>query len=158
VNRYRFRLENVLRVRRAEEELARQELARANGRLRAAMEAHRIEAQRYADLRSTTGVLEPADFRRERAYAELAAATVDAARQVLDAAAAEAAARYVAWTESARLVAALERLDDRKRAEHRADAARAEVAEADDMTSARFSEGDRRPAERDAPRRTGAMA
>jgi len=157
MNRYRFRLESVLRVRRAEEELARQELARANARLRAAMETHRVEAQRYGELRTVSGEVESVAFMRERAYAELAAATVEAARQVMDAAAAEAAARYVSWTEAARLVAALERLDDRRRAEHRLEEQRAEVAESDDMTSARFVEDERVELGRSTPRRAGAL-
>ncbi len=157
MNRYRFRLESVLRVRRAEEELARQELARANARLRAAMEIHRVEAQRYGELRTLSGELDSVAFMSERAYAELAAATVEAARQVMDAAAAEAAARYVSWTEAARLVAALERLDDRRRAEHRIEEQRAEVAESDDMTSARFVEDERVELGRGAPRRAGAF-
>jgi len=157
MNRYRFRLESVLRVRRAEEELARQELARANARLRAAMEAHRRESQRYDELQTAPGVLEPVVFLRERAYADLAAATVEAARQAMDAAAAEAACRYVSWSEAACLVAALERLDDRRRAEHRDEARRAEVAEADDMTSARFATGDPVGAGRGGARRSRAF-
>jgi flagellar FliJ protein len=156
MNRYRFRLESVLRVRRAEEELARQELARANARLRAAMEAFRRESERYGALESAPGALDPTGFRQARAYAELAAATVDAARQVMDAAAEEAAGRYVAWSEAATLVAALERIDDRRRAEHREEALRAEVAEADDMTSARFVAADPVAAGRGS-RRAGAL-
>jgi flagellar FliJ protein len=157
MNRYRFRLESVLRVRRAEEELARQELARANGRLRAAMEVFRRESQRYGELQSASGVLDPTGFRRERAYADLAAATVEAARTVMDAAAEQAAGRYVAWSEAASLVAALERLDDRRRAEHRDEARRAEVAEADDMTSARFATAERVTAGSGGLRRSGAL-
>jgi len=75
----------------------------------------------------------------------------------MDAAAAEAACRYVSWSEAACLVAALERLDDRRRAEHRDEALRAEVAEADDMTSARFATGDPVGAGRGGARRSGAF-
>lgn len=157
MNRYRFRLESVLRVRRAEEELARQELSRANAKLRVAMEAHRRESQRYGELETTSGELDPADFRRERAHHERVAATVEAARQAMDAAAAAAACRYVSWSEAARLVAALERLDDRRRAEHRDDMRRAEVAEADDMTSARFAGDDSVAAGRGGTRRSRAL-
>jgi len=139
MNRYRFRLDSVLRARRAQEELARQELAQANRRLRTAMEAHRREAQRYSELSTSIGVLEGLEFHRERATAELAAATVEAARLTVDAAAAEAAAAYTAWTDAARLVAALERLDERRRAEHRAEELRHEVAVADDLTGARVA-------------------
>ena len=150
MNRYRFRLDSVLRVRRAHEELARQELVQANRRLRSAMEAHRRESLRYSQLTATVGLLEGSDFRRERAETELAAATLEAARIVMDAAAAEAATRYVGWTEAARQVAVLERLDDRRRAEHRAEEIRAEVAVADDLTGARFV-----AEQRSAPARAG---
>jgi len=158
VNRYRFRLESVLRARRAQEDLARQELAQANLRLRGAMEAHRRESDRYCRLSTTVGVLQGTDFRRERAQAELAAATVEAARIAMDAAAAEAAARYTDWTEAARLVAALERLDDRRRAEHRAEELRAEVALADDLTGARFAGEGRDRQTRPAGGRVGVRA
>ena len=157
MKRYRFRLDSVLRARRAQEELARQELARANARLRGAIEAHRAESERYGRLPVLAGELEPMAFRRERACADLAAATVEAVRLVMDAAAAEAAARYVAWTEAARLVAALERLDDRRRAEHRTEELRAEVSEADDMTGARFA-AESAAAPRGGTRRTGVPA
>jgi flagellar protein FliJ len=139
VNRYRFRLDSVLRARRVQEDQARQELAQANRRLRTAMEAHRREAQRYGEMTTALGALGGLDFHRERATAELAAATVEAARLVMDAAAAEAATAYTSWTEAARRVAALERLDDRRRAEHRAEELRHEVAAADDLTGARVA-------------------
>jgi flagellar export protein FliJ len=139
VNRYRFRLDSVLRARRAQEERARQELAQANLRLRTAMDLHRRESQRYAEMTFKIGALDGVEFQRERAVAELAAATVEAARVAMDAAAAEAAAAYTGWTETARLVAALERLDDRRRAEHRAEVLRDEVAVADDLTAARVA-------------------
>jgi flagellar export protein FliJ len=139
VNRYRFRLDSVLRARRAQEERARQELAQANLRLRTAMDVHRRESQRYAEITLTVGALDNVEFHRQRAVAELAAATVEAARVAMDAAATEAATAYSAWTEAARLVAALERLDDRRRAEHRAEVLRGEVAVADDLTAARVA-------------------
>jgi flagellar protein FliJ len=139
VKRYRFRLESVLRARRAQEELARQELARANLRLRAAVARRDDEEARYRALVERPARGDRTDFLEDRAQAELAAATLNGARRTAEDVAVAAAVRHAAWRETAQRVAALERLDERRRDEHALEASRAEVNELDDMTSARWA-------------------
>jgi flagellar protein FliJ len=139
VKRYRFRLESVLRARRAQEELARQELARANLRLRAAAERRHAEEERYRQLAARPARSDRTGFLEDRAGADLAAATLNRAQRSAEDMAVAAAVRHAAWRETAQRVAALERLDERRREEHGREVQRAEVNEIDDMTSARWA-------------------
>ncbi|MHB1583547.1 MAG: hypothetical protein ACYC0E_07355, partial [Acidimicrobiales bacterium] len=73
MRRYRFRLEAVLRLRRAEEGQARDALAAANVELRTALVARDAEAGRYAALPRPLGAMTAERLRREHADASLAA-------------------------------------------------------------------------------------
>lgn len=138
MKRYRFRLEAVLRARRALEDQARQELARANGKLRLAQAHAEDEQRRYQDMPAPAGVVTMVQDRQDRVWRELAAGSLLQARRASEDLAVAAAVRQAAWREAAQRVAALERLDDRRRAEHAQHMARAEVAEVDDLVTARF--------------------
>lgn len=138
MRRYGFRLEVVLRARRAQEELARQELARANRRVREAQDRAAAEDQRYRSLGAPTGIVEMVEDRRERVWRELAAGTADEARRASEDEAVAAAVQQAVWREAAQRVAALERLDQRRRQEHALELARAEAAEVDDLVTSRF--------------------
>lgn len=141
MRRYRFRLESVLRLRRAEEGQARDALAAANAELRAALAARDAEAQRYACLPRTLGAMSPELLRREHATAALAAATLAGAQQAVSAAAARTAEAQLAWSAAAQRVSVLERLDHRRRIEHAEDLLHHEIAELDDLVTSRYVSG-----------------
>lgn len=138
MKRYAFRLEVVLRARRAQEEMARQELARANRRVRAAQERAVAEEERYRSMGAPTGVVEMVEDRRDRVWRELAAGTLTEARRTSEDETVAAAVQQAVWREAAQRVAALERLDQRRRQEHALALARSEVAEVDDLVTSRF--------------------
>jgi flagellar export protein FliJ len=137
--RYRFPLETVLRVRRAEEKAARARLLAANTSLVSAIAARDLADARYRATGSE--VFELASLLEERCAAELAAAALEHAKRALSLAASEAALAHVAWTSAAKRVAALERLDERRRAEHTAEEGRREVAMVDDIVAGRYAMG-----------------
>lgn len=138
MTRYRFRLEQVLRVRRVQADQA----AAALGVARRA-EADAVAAEQ-ARLHALT--------ERSRPGGTYAAGQLLAERAVWDAeldslhrlAAARVAAGLVTderrdgWTAASRRVKALELLDDRRREEHRIDSDRAEGRRVDDLVASRF--------------------
>lgn len=138
MRRYRFEFEAVLRARRAQEDLARQELARANHALRAAREVLGAELDRHRRAAPHRGAAPLETFRADQDAAALRAAVIDGARRRVDEADDVASVRLSQWTEAARVVAAFERLDERRREEWRVEALRAEVAAVDDITSSRW--------------------
>lgn len=142
MRRYQFRLESVLRARRAQEQLARQDLARANAVLRRAEVHYRQECERYESFEPGVRVEDRESFNRSRALAELTAATLAFSRKTCEDAAVAAAVRHAAWREAAQRVASLERLEDRRREEHSKEAARAEAAEIDDVVTSRWAAED----------------
>lgn len=133
---YRFRLEVLLRIRRAEEELAREALVLANRRLMAALARRDEHADRYRSLTPELGPVSREDFFAERLTAELAAATLRAAQEELSTAGGEVAMAQATWTQARRAVRVLERLDERRRAEHSAEEQRQEAIEIDDIVTA----------------------
>ena len=139
MSRYRFRLETVLRVRRAEESDAKAALMRANARLRATLEARGAAQRRYRDVvegQAMSGSVE--QLRRDRWHAEVAARALFEAQREAMRIAGEAALAQVDWAQAARRVAVLERLDLRRRAEHAEGERRAEVGVVDDLVTARY--------------------
>ncbi len=138
MKRYEFRLAAVLRLRRAEEEHARTRLASANLELRARILERDAQADRYRAVASVASASTGEELRSEQHTASLAASVVDGARRSVAAAATDAALSQIAWQGSARRLEILERLDHRRRAEHAAAEARAEVATVDDIMTARY--------------------
>ncbi len=138
MKRYAFRLQGVLQLRRAEEAQAREVLGAANARLRKAITARDVELARYRTVAAVATATSAETLRAEMQGASLAAETVTAARQAVSAAATDAALAQVAWTACSRKVKILERLDQRRRAEHAEQAQRAEIAVVDDIVTARY--------------------
>jgi flagellar biosynthesis chaperone FliJ len=132
MKRYHFALETVLRVRRAQEEAAAFALAHANQQLRHAQAAHQAAILRCEGVVLDQSQQDHESFRRERDVTERRAAAVLVAQGVVDAATEEAEARYADWAAAAKLVAAVERLDERRRQEWRVEEQRAEMAAIDE--------------------------
>lgn len=135
--KYVFRLATVLRVRRAEETTARASLMLANSSLVSAIGARELAEARYRAASST--VTDVAALLEERCNADLAAGTLERAQRRVSRAASEAALAHVSWTGAAKRVKMLERLDERRRAEHREEEGRREVAMIDDLVAARYT-------------------
>ena len=134
---YVFRLQTVLRVRRAEEKAARANLHLANASLVSAIEARNRAQTRY--LATSAQVADLASLLDERCVADLSARTLERAQRRMGRAASEAALAHVAWTSAAKRVAMLERLDERRHAEYLEEEARREVAMVDDIVAARYA-------------------
>ena len=117
MKRYRFALETVLRVRRVQEEAAGFALAHANRDLQRAVLDHRVALASYESLQLGHGQQDLDTFRRDRDKAERFAGAVESAWTAVQVAADEVATRHGAWSVAAQRVAALERLDERRRAE-----------------------------------------
>jgi flagellar protein FliJ len=138
VKRYTFRLASVLRVRRIEEDRAAGELAAAQQRERdaaAAVAARRAELDALAAER--TGAESVSAFHARRFLLENAVHGVKAAEAAQAMVADEAEQRRLTWVEAAARVSAIERLDDRKREDHRLENDRIEAQEVDDLVTGR---------------------
>jgi flagellar export protein FliJ len=136
MKRYHFALEAVLRVRRAQEEAAGFALAHANQQRQRAIEALGVASARCDAVVLDQSRQDHESFRRERDVTERRADAVKAALAVVDATSEEAAARHADWSAAAKLVAAVERLDERRREEWWADEQRAEMAAIDESAIA----------------------
>ena len=137
MKRYTFRLAAVLRARRNEQDVAQSAVlrARAVAAERAAVLAERERA--YAAGVDAQGLRSSADFVHEQAHrAALAQAVLDARRNLQTAEDDIEAARVI-WTTAATRVGALERLDERGRAEHSALLLREEDLVVDDLVVSR---------------------
>jgi flagellar export protein FliJ len=138
VKRYRFRLEPVLHVRRTERDFAAAGVQVAQSTARAEETVLTERDRAYAASLDHGGARSAAAFLGEQAHrAALAAAVLDSRRRVAVAAEAVEQARGVLAL-AATKVSALERLDERQRAEHTAAARREEDLVVDDLVVARF--------------------
>jgi flagellar export protein FliJ len=142
MRRYRFRLETVQRVRLVQEQLAVADLARHRAAVNAAAgfvaDSDELLAQASgagqvgADVPTTLARVQVIDWRRE---------AVRSARADLDEATAALNAAKLAHQEARRRVLALSQLDERRRAEHRLEAERAEQATIDQSVNDRWGRG-----------------
>lgn len=138
MRRYRFRLEPVLRVRRDEQDLAQAAVLTAQAEAGAEVGRLRDRDQAYAQAVGAQGPCSAADFVYEQQHRHaLATAVLDQRRRVAQAEEVVQQAR-VALTGAASRVGALERLDERQRAEHSARALKEEELIIDDLVVARF--------------------
>ena len=133
MKRYGFRLETVLRVRRLEEETARLGLLTANTSLADACGRRDDAAAHYRQVPIELGSCSTEELRRTRQRAELAAAALAARQAAVDDAARTAEAAREAWMAAVSRVKVLERLDQRRREEHRLEAERDETRVLDDV-------------------------
>ena len=137
MKRYRFRLDTVLRVRQVEEERARGQLALANREMAEADALLEARIDHYGDVPRTEVALPVSAYLATRDRQEWAARAVVAAGTARLVAEAQVAVRRDEWSAAASRVAALERLDERRRDEHRLEAQRQEGLEVDDIVVAR---------------------
>jgi len=144
VKRYAFRLEQVLRVRRIQEDQAK--AAVVGARRDVALAAEVVET-RLAAYRGHQGVLGPvsqARFAADRAMHELRADAVDVAREREHHLAGVVEIRVGELSQAAQRVKGLERLDERRREDYAVELGRDTDREADDVITARFGLGGRR--------------
>ena len=139
MKRFRFRLEQVLRVRRVQEDQAKAELLTANHN--AHLTARRVEERLAAyESRALPGGAQPYEaFEHALFMLDAAAGAVDVARADHRAALDVVDERRAAWAGARRRVAALERLEERRRAEHDVEMRRAEDQLVDDLVVARHA-------------------
>jgi flagellar FliJ protein len=135
---FRFRLERVRELRERREEQAKQALAvamadhfRAEEELRAA--GRRIAHARAAQLDAAMSPRTATDLLAHQAYLERAETAESATRHDLDCRELELADRRDALSRAARDRQALERLKERRRAEHQREAARVEGLDLDEI-------------------------
>jgi flagellar FliJ protein len=138
VTSFRFPLERLRALRERGEQLATQELAGALHRQASCAERLRAigdeVAGAFAAQRATAaGATSAADLAAHQAYVERIERARAAGRLDLDAHDAEVDARRVALREAARERQALERLKERRRADHERAVARAEGAVLDEI-------------------------
>jgi flagellar protein FliJ len=141
MKRFRFRLDQVLHVRRVQEDRARFALLTANRD--AHLAAARVE-ERLADYEQRRIPLGPqpyAEFERAVFLLDSGAAAVGTARAAHRDALVVVDDRRSEWTDARRRVAALERLEDRRRAEHAVEVQRAEDQLVDDLVVGRHARG-----------------
>jgi flagellar export protein FliJ len=143
MKRFRFRLDQVLHVRRVQEDQARFQLLSANRD--AQLAATRVDERLavYADRSMPVGPLPYEEFERAVFMLDSGAAAVGAARTSHREALEVVDARRADWTDARRRVAALERLEERRRAEHAIEVQRAEDQLVDDLVVARHARGAR---------------
>ncbi len=143
MKRFKFRLDQVLHVRRVQEDQARAALLTANrdAHLAAARVDERLDD--YAGRGLPYGPQSFATFERAVFLLDAAAASVEAARATHREALAVVELRRAGWTDARRKVAALERLEARRRTEHAIEVQRSEDQLVDDLVVARHARGGR---------------
>ena len=141
MKRFRFRLAQVLHVRQVQEDQARFALLAANrdAQLAAARVDERLAE--HASRRMPSGPQSYVDFERSVFLLDSSAGAVAAARASHREALVVVDERRTEWTEARMRVAALERLETRRRAEHAIEAQRAEDQLVDDLVVARHARG-----------------
>jgi len=141
MKRFRFRLDQVLRVRRVQEDRARFALLAANrdAQLAAVQLDERLAEYRTRSM--PTGPRSYEDFERALFLLDSGAAALGAARLVHREKLGVVEVRRSEWTDARRRVAALERLEERRRAEHAIEMQRAEDRLVDDLVVARHARG-----------------
>lgn len=144
MKRFRFRLEHVLRVRRLQEDMARAALMTAHHDARAAADVLNARVEDYTSAPRPSGAQTYDDFNRTQSHLDNAAGAIDAARAVYSRALDVVDARQHAWAAARQRVAALERLEARRRDEHAIELRRAEDRLVDDLVVARHARGTHR--------------
>jgi flagellar export protein FliJ len=138
MKRYRFRLESVLRVRRLQEDVARAELARATAIVAAAQQALLIGRDQLRRLAAEPCPPDPAAWEAQRRILLSAADEIEVLVSGVALAVAERESRQAALAGARTRVRALERLDERRRAEHELEAGRQAEKVVDDLVTTRF--------------------
>lgn len=140
MKKYAFRLETVRRVRRVQEDQAKGELLRKNA---AVQLANKTVTEKNAEY-ETAVQFTPAHvtgidhFMRRRYLNELAGLALVAAKSSLAAAESEAEIARATYTDAAKRVRALDRLDEKAKEAHAEEVEHAAVVETDDVVSGRW--------------------
>ena len=142
MKRFRFRLEHVLRVRRVQEDIARGALMAAQHAARESADRLNARIEEYGAVARPTGAQSYDSFNRMQSRLDNAAGAITVARadyrQMLEL----VEARRAEWTAASQRVAALERLETRRRDEHAIEVRRDEDRLVDDLVVARYARGD----------------
>ena len=141
MKRYQFRLEKVMKVRRIQQDQARAGVVEARRRADEAVveSARRLDA--YATCPAPSTAVPAAAFLAARALHELKAQALVIARDGEEAAWEVVSLRLDEWSDAARRVSALERLDARRREEYALELRRDEDAQVDDLVVSRARAG-----------------
>lgn len=140
MKRYQFRLATVMRVRRIEEEAARAHMLEAQAAAGRARAVRDEAAAHCRDLPVNLGPSSADEFRKERQVLELAAAALSVRQTALRVAEIEAERVRGEWSAAAARVAVLERLDERRREEHRLSVDREEIRFLDEVAARRLED------------------
>jgi flagellar FliJ protein len=141
LKRFRFRLEQVLRVRRLQEDMARAALQHANLEARRAADAVNARIEEYGAAARPDGAQSYDAFNRMQSRLDNAAGAINVARGVYRQALGLVEERRAEWAAARQRVAALERLEQRRRDEYAIEARRAEDRLVDDLVVARHARG-----------------
>lgn len=138
MKRYRFRLETVLRVRRLQQDEAKGQLLFANSQVAMAKAVSAARSDKYSEGANAMGILSATTFRQLLGMRQATAATLRGGEKAVEDAQATADVQRAVWADAARKVKTLERLDERRREEHRVESDRKEAAEVDDLVVSRY--------------------
>ena len=138
MNRYRFRLETVRRVRRVQEDLAIGAWRIAQGELRTADAAVGSALDHYRSQAMAARAMTATAFLAGHERASRAADLVISSQATRTIASGAVDERRAEWSVAARRVAGLDKLDDHKRNEHSQAAARGEAVIDDDRAAVAF--------------------
>jgi flagellar protein FliJ len=141
LKRFRFRLEQVLRVRRLQEDMARAALQHANLDARRAADAVNARIEEYGAAARPEGAQTYDTFNRMQSHLDNAAGAITVARGLYLQALGVVEERRAEWAAARQRVAALERLEQRRRDEYDIEARRAEDRLVDDLVVARHARG-----------------
>jgi flagellar protein FliJ len=141
LKRFHFRLEQVLRVRRLQEDIARGALMHANLQARQAADAVNARVEEYATAARPSGPQSYDTFNRMQSQLDHAAGAITVARVEYQQALGVVEERRAEWAAARQRVAALERLEARRRDEHAIEVRRAEDRLVDDLVVARHARG-----------------
>jgi hypothetical protein len=138
VKRYVNRLGRVLDVRRIQQERARATVLDAQVKARVAEITQNQRASTYHAHEDLVGPVPYVHHRTDRGLYELRGLALLDARDRAVTARQQVQDRLVEWSEASQRVENLERLDGRRRDEHRRDAEREAEREVDDLVTGRF--------------------
>lgn len=140
---YRFRLASVARIRALEERVARNRLMVDLRDLHYAKEMERSANASLAALDPPVGIISIAEVRWIEDQAERLSDSMRSCQERVRAAESACKESRQAWNEATKRASALARLERQEYANWRAEVLREEIAEMDDLSSARHRSGSR---------------
>jgi flagellar export protein FliJ len=146
VKRYRFRLEQVQRVRQVQEDLAAAALGAAQRTEAALVVVEQARRDAAAARPRPSGTYDGNELHRARVVWDAELRALDRAEAERVRASLHTEEQRAGWLIASRRVKALELLDERRREDHRVDADREEAARVDDLVAGRFRRHERTPA------------